>query len=274
MEKLTIKGLRHYLGFLMGLLLAFTLALPIIALLVNSLSVGWRWPDLFPQALTNRAWSYVLSSTSGTYASIGLSLEIALVVTIINLILGMPGAYALARYSFRGKMLVEGIVYAPIIVPAFVSTMGIQLTFLRLGLTESVLGVILAHLAPTLPYMVRALIISFQTLEPSLEDQARTLGAGWWQCFWQISLPHLVPGMVAGASLSILISLSQYLITFLIGGGQVVTLPLLMFPFINGGDLAIGSAYAILFSGMAGLALYVMSWVLKHYYGKRLDFHI
>ncbi|WP_243450223.1 ABC transporter permease subunit [Desulfosporosinus sp. Sb-LF] len=269
-----MKSLRRTLRILISLLAVLILALPIISLLINSFTYGWRWPDLFPQAFSSRAWSYVLIPSSGTYRSIGLSLEIASAVTIINLLMGMPAAFALARYNFRGKLLVEGIIYAPIIIPAFVSTMGIHMTFLKLGLTESNMGVILAHLAPTLPYMIRALVISFQTLEPSLEDQARSLGAGRWQCYWYIILPHLVPGIVAGASLSVLISLSQYMITFLIGSGQVVTLTLLLFPFINGGDLAIGSAYALLFAGMAGLALYVMGWLLKQYYGKRLHFHL
>lgn len=271
MKKLSIKNITGYPHYLIGLPAVLLLAMPIIFLLINSFAFGWRWPELFPQAFSDRAWQYVLTSP-GFYKSIGISLKIAAAVAFINFFLGMPAAYALARFQFKGKLLVEGIIYAPIIVPVFVSNMGIHMTFLKIGLTESVLGVILAHLAPTLPYMIRALIIGFQTLEYSFEEQAITLGAKWWQCYWYIVLPHLLPGVVAGASLSVLISLSQYLITFLIGGGQVVTLPLLMFPFINGGDPAIGSTYAILFAGLAGFALYVMSWLLKQYY-KKIHFH-
>lgn len=273
MKKLLIKNITRCPHYLIGVLAVLILAMPIISLLINSFAFGWRWPELLPKAFSDRAWKYVFVTSPGSYKSIGISLEIATAVALINFLLGMPAAYALARFQFKGKLLAEGIIYAPIIVPAFVSNMGIHMTFLKIGLTESIAGVILAHLAPTLPYMIRALIISFQTLEYSFEEQAKTLGAKWWQCYWYIVLPHLLPGIVAGAGLSVLISLSQYLITFLIGGGQVVTLTLLMFPFINGGDPAIGSTYAILFAGIAGLALYVMSWLLKQYYEKRLHFH-
>ncbi|WP_256204198.1 hypothetical protein [Planococcus faecalis] len=66
--------------------------------------------------------------------------------------------------------------------------------------------------------------------------------------------------------MSILISLSQYLITFIIGSGQVVTLPILLFPFISGGDPAVASAYSLLFAGVAILTLFGMDLALKRYY--------
>lgn len=109
-------------------------------------------------------------------------------------------------------------------------------------------------------------MISYNTLSIDWEDQARMLGAGPLSRFRHVVLPHLLPGIAAGASLSILISLSQYLITFIIGSGQVVTLPILLFPFISGGDPAIASAYSLLFAGIAILTLIGMDVVLKRYY--------
>lgn len=255
------------------LVLALFYTLPLIPWILSSFSAGWRWPEVLPHAYDLRVWTYVMSEGAGTWEAIRLSLEIAFLVTVLNLLVGLPAAYALARIRFRGKGLIEVLLYAPIFVPPFVSTMGLHLTFLQMGLTESVRGIVLAHLVPTLPYMVRALIVSFETLGSQWEEQARVLGAGAWQRFWNISLPHILPGVLAGASLSVLISLSQYLITLIIGGGQVLTLPLLMFPFISGGDQAIGSAYALLFSAMAGLALWGMNDLLKRYYGKRIRLH-
>lgn len=223
---------------------------------------------MIPHSFSLRAWEYVFSPISGTWNAAGNSLLISFIVTMINLILAIPAANALARMKLKGKWLIEGIIYAPIIIPPFIAVMGMHMTFLRLGLTETKSGVVLAHIIPTLPYMVRALVISYSTLGLQWEDQARILGAGRFQRFWHVVLPHLLPGIIAGCSLSVLISLSQYLITFLVGGGQIMTLPLIMFPFISGGDPAIGSAYTLLFAGMAILALLMMDLLLKRYYVK------
>lgn len=242
------------------------IGLPFFALLLSSVSLNWQWPDVLPEAISFRAWDYVLFGSSGTWKAIGTSLVIALIVTAVNMVLAVPAANALVRYQFRGKWLMEAILFAPIIIPPFVAVMGIHLTFLRLGLTETIFGVVLAHLSPTLPYMVRAVVISYNTLAADWENQARMLGAGPIQRFFHVALPHLLPGIAAGASLSILISLSQYLITFIIGSGQVITLPVLLFPFISGGDPAVAAAYSLLFAGLAIVALLGMDLALKKYY--------
>ncbi|MBB5178745.1 putative spermidine/putrescine transport system permease protein [Planomicrobium koreense] len=239
---------------------------PFLPLLLSSVSFGWQWPNVLPESYSFRAWEYVLAGSSGTWPAVGASLLIAGIVTAVNILLAVPAANALSRNKFTGKWLAEAIIFAPIVIPPFVAVMGIHLTFLRLGLTETIFGVVLAHLSPTLPYMVRAVMISYNTLSVDWEDQARMLGAGPFSRFFHVVLPHLMPGIAAGASLSILISLSQYLITFLIGSGQVVTLPILLFPFISGGDPAIASAYSLLFAGMAILTLLVMDVSLKNYY--------
>jgi putative spermidine/putrescine transport system permease protein len=264
----------HLFHWLTTVMLFILIAIPLIPLILWSFSAGWRWPEIIPQTFSLRAWDYVFSGSAGTWKAVWNSLQIAFTVTLINLLLATPTANALARYKLKGKWMIEGILYAPIIIPPFVAVMGMHITFIRLGLTETVTGVILSHIVPTLPYMVRALIVSFSTLGFQWEEQARMLGAGPYQRFGYVVLPHLLPGMLAGASLSILISLSQYLITFLVGGGQVITLPLILFPFISGGDPAVGSAYTLLFAGMAVLALWGMDASLRRYYGKRINIHV
>lgn len=238
---------------------------PVVPLLLSSLSFGWRWPAVLPESWSFRAWEYVLNDVR-TWQAVGISIWISLIVTAANILLTIPAANALMRYPVRGRWLFEAIIFAPIIIPPFISVMGIHLTFLRLGLTETVVGVVLAHIAPTLPYMFRAVMISYQTLSADWEDQARMLGARALPRFFHVVLPHLLPGIMAGASLSVLISLSQYLITFIIGAGQVVTLPILLFPFVSGGDPGIASAYSLLYAAIAIAALVGMDAALKRYY--------
>lgn len=250
----------------LGILLFLLLVMPFVPLVLWSFSAGWRWPDLWPETFALRAWEYVLSPTAGTGSGWVTSLQIAFAVTGCNLILALPAANAIARYRFRGKGWVEALLYAPIVIPPFVSIMGIHLTFIRLNLTESLTGVVLAHLIPTLPYMVRALVVSFQTLDQQWENQARMLGATGFQRLLHVVWPHLLPGVITGASLCVLVSLSQYLITLLIGGGEIQTLSLLLFPFISGGDPAIGAAYSLVFAGAALTALWSMEWLLRRHY--------
>lgn len=261
-----MKTNRKLLKFVLLFFFFSVIVLPFMPLVLTSLSFGWQWPDVVPEAFSFRAWQYVVAGSSGTWQAVGASLLIAGIVTVVNIVLAVPAANALARNQFKGKWLAEAIIFAPIVIPPFVAVMGIHLTFLRLGLTGTILGVVLVHISPTLPYMVRAVMISYNTLSLDWEDQARMLGAGPLPRFFHVVLPHLLPGIAAGASLSVLISLSQYLITFMIGSGQVVTLPILLFPFISGGDPATASAYSLLFAGMAILVLVVMDVALKKYY--------
>lgn len=254
--------------FLFIFLLMF-IVLPFVPLVLSSFSYNWKWPNVLPEIFSLSAWKYVLFDNSGTWQAIGTSLLIAFIVTAINIILAVPAANALVRYPLKGRWLFEAIIFAPIVIPPFVAVLGIHLTFLRFGLTETIFGVVLAHLSPTLPYVVRAAMTSYNTLSIDWEDQARMLGAGPLSRFYHVVLPHLLPGIAAGASLSILISLSQYLITLIIGSGQVMTLPILLFPFISGGDPAIASAYSLVFAGMAVAALLILDLALKRYYKKK-----
>ncbi|MFD2673276.1 ABC transporter permease [Marinicrinis sediminis] len=258
---------RMHVGITMLILILVTL--PLVPLFLGAFSLRMPWPQLIPDSWSLRAWTYMFSSSSGTGEAIITSIGIAMIVTLINLILAIPAADALSRYQFKGKRWIEAVLYAPIIIPAFVSVMGMHLTFIRLGLTESVFGVVLAHLSPSLPYMIRALMISFGTLGFEWEEQGRMLGAGRFQRFRWIVLPHILPGIIAGSGLSMLVSLSQYLITFLVGGGQVVTIPILLFPFASGGDPTIAAAYTLVFAGLAAGALWGLDMILNAYYRKR-----
>ncbi|KOF09768.1 ABC transporter permease [Planococcus glaciei] len=261
-----MKGFPRFIKAFLFLFLFVFIVFPFIPLVLSSVSFGWQWPNVLPESFSLRSWEYVLFGSSDALRAIGVSLSIALIVTAVNVVLAVPAANALARYQIKGKWLVEAILFAPIVIPPFVAVMGIHLTFLRIGWTETILGVVLAHISPTLPYVVRSVIISYNTLSTDWEDQARMLGAGAFSRFYQVVLPHLLPGIAAGASLSILISLSQYLITFIIGSGRVVTLPILLFPFISGGDPAIASAYSLLFAAMAIGTLMGLDFALKRYY--------
>lgn len=243
--------------------------LPIIILVLQGIGKNLKWPQVLPSNFSFNALKYVFIGNSTTLVATLNTILIAIGVILFDLILALPGAAALERYDFRGKTALKLMIFSPIVIPPFTAIMGMYMVFIKLGLTESLIGIILAHVIPTLPYMLKAIMISYSTLDPELEGQAGLLGAGTLNRFRYIILPHILPGIVTGASLTFLISISQYFLTLLVGGGKVLTLSIIMFPFINGGDKAIGSVFGILFSGIALINLLLIDFFLRKYYKKR-----
>lgn len=259
-----------YIKFLIAALIATILfILPFIPLIITSISFNFRWPDILPNEITDRAIKYVFYQNPKTYEAILNTLIIGISAIIVDLILSIPTAIALEKYEFKGKTIIKMFLFAPIIVPPFTAIMGMYTMFIKFGLTESIFGVVLSHILPTLPYMIKALMISFNTLDEALEEQAAILGARPIKRLYYIVFPHLLPSILAGASLTFLISASQYFLTLLVGGGKVVTLPIIMVPFINGGDRAIGSVYSLVFSIVALINILLLDLILRNYYKKK-----
>ncbi len=123
--------------------------------------------------------------------------------------------------------------------------MGIHKLFLNYGITDQWMGVMLVHLIPSLPYAVLTIMSSFSKLDADLESQARTLGATNSQVLRHITLPAIAPGIALAASLSFILSWSQYLLTLLTGGGRIVTLPMVLIGFEKSGDTAVAAAMAL-----------------------------
>ena len=151
-------------------------AVPAVLLILASLSSGWSWPDIIPQKFSLRAWRYIFSSDS-IFAVI-TTLKISVAVIVIDLILALPAANALGRYSFRFKRIISALLMAPLIMPPLAISMGLHKTFIRMGLTENIWGVVAASIFPTLPYMIRALAAGYENIGRRWGEQAKMLGAG------------------------------------------------------------------------------------------------
>ncbi|MBC7156603.1 MAG: ABC transporter permease [Rhodobacteraceae bacterium] len=240
---LAIRSIR----FLSGALLIFWLVAPLVPLGIWSFARGWRFPDLLPREWTLQAWDYALSDVSGVLASLWLTIRIALAATLLSILVGVPAGRALGLYRFRGKEIVELLILAPVIVPGIAVVLGIHTVFITLGLTNSVWGVILVHLIPTLPYMTLVMAGIFANFDPEYEQQARSLGASALRTFRHVTLPAILPGVIVGGLFAFLVSWSQYILTLIVGGGRVVTLPLLLFNFATSGRNDITGAIAMIY---------------------------
>ena len=147
----------------------------------------------------------------------------------------------------------------PLIVPEAVIGMALLMIYIRLGLAGSYTGVIIAHLIPTIPYMVRMLTSVYQGLARDYEEQAAILGAGRLQILLRVTLPMLMPGVVAGALFTFLVSSNVFLLTFFLGQGRIVTLPTLLFSKISGGSLDASAAGIALVASLPGIVLFALS---------------
>jgi len=232
---------------LVRLALALWLVMPLIPLAIWSVAHGWRFPALLPPDLSLTAWHYALSPSSGVVGSLGVTLFIATATAVIATAISYPAGRALGRFRFPGRGAVLLLVLAPAVLPAIAVALGLQGVFLRLGLTGTVGGVVLAHLIPALPYPTLVMAAVFAGFDPEHEDQARCLGARTHQVFLNVTLPAVLPGLLTGAVLAFLVSWSQYLLTLGIGGGQVQTLPLLLFTFATSGRNDLTGAVAMIY---------------------------
>ncbi|MCX7289253.1 MAG: ABC transporter permease subunit [Rhodobacterales bacterium] len=232
---------------LAGMALALWLVLPLVPLAIWSVAHGWRFPDLLPVAWSFKAWSHAFSASSGVLHGLGQSMLIASVATALAILVGVPAGRALGLYRFRGKQLVLLLLVAPVLVPPIAIAPGLHGVFLQLGLTGGVPGVILAHLIPVIPYMTLVMAAVFGRFDTSHEAQARSLGARPWQVFAHVTLPAILPGLLTGALFAFLVSWSQYLLTLVIGGGRVQTLPLVLYGFATSGRNDLTGAIAILY---------------------------
>lgn len=221
--------------------------LPVALLTLLSLGRSWFWPRLLPAEWSLSAWTYVLGPDSGALPALALSLALAALVALLSVLLALPGARALAWAEFPGKRPLLFLFLLPVLSPPLAAAMGLHAVFLHLGLHDSFVGVLLVHLVPAVPYAILMLTGAFAQVDPALEEQARTLGATPLQAFIRVTLRLIAPGAAVAAAFAFLVSWSQYLLTLLIGGGRVVTLPLALVNFLNAGDQSIGAAIALLY---------------------------
>jgi putative spermidine/putrescine transport system permease protein len=240
-------------------------ALPFLPLLLWSISERWFYPAPVPQVFGTRAWSYVFTTAGGQILD-GLfaSFSLALVTTVISLLLGIPAGRALGLYDFPGKKMTMLFLTLPIIVPPLSVSMGLHLWFIQLGLADTFIGVVLIHLTFCLPYTIFVIRGVFTDYTPDFEEQARSLGASPARVIFGVIFPMILPGITVAALFSFLLSWSQYLSTLIIGGGKMLTLPILLFSLMGSGDRPVASAVSLVFILPAFLALMSSA----HYLGR------
>lgn len=237
--------------------------LPLVSLVVWSVSQAWPYPSLRPMTTTSRGLRLLVAPRTGALHALVLSTGIGAAVAALAVLVGLPAGRAVGLYRFRGRRLVQFALLAPVIVPGLAVTLGLQVFFVRYGLSGTVPGVILVQLVPTVPYAATVLGAGFANLDVDHERVARTLGAGPVRTTWSVTLPLMRPSIVAAALFCFLISWSEYVLTLLVGAGHVQTLPLQLYSAIGGTDMTLAAALALLVIVPPLLAVAACSRVLS-----------
>ena len=236
------RGLRIFSITLMVVILL----LPFIALLPWAFSKSWYFPDLIPEHFSLRGWRAVLAPRSRLIEGLMNSTLIAGVVALVSTAIGLFTGRALGVHKFRGKRTIELLLLAPVIFPTIAVAMGIQVTFIRLGLANTLPGVMLVHLVPTIPYVSLVMGGVFANYDVQFEDQARVLGSGPFRTLFRITVPMVKSGLIVAGLFAFILSWSEFMLTQLIGGGSVITLPLLLFTFVRS-DIQMAATLAIIY---------------------------
>jgi spermidine/putrescine transport system permease protein len=164
-----------------------------------------------------------------------VSLWVAFWSTIISTFLGTLAALALERYRYRGKTLFDGVLYLPIIIPDIVMALSTLLFFVIASIALSRYTILIAHVAFNISFVAIVVRARLADMDDNLEEAAADLGANEWTTFRRVTLPLLMPGIVAGALLAFTLSLDDFVITFFVSGPGSTTLPVRVYSMIKFG---------------------------------------
>lgn len=225
----------------------FWIFFPFLSIVIWSIAAGWRFPDLLPEEYSMRGYAVSFDPNGDIVRGVITSTLIALIVGVLATAIGSAAGRAIAMYSFRMKRAFQFLVLAPLIVPGLAVTMGIQILFIKYGLSDTVRGVVLAHLIPTVPYVVMIMSGTFANFDRAYEEQGQVLGASRLTILMKVTLPIVLPGLAVSFLFAFVISWSEYILTLLVGGAAVKTLPMVLFAFLRGSDLTLVGAASIVF---------------------------
>ncbi|MEA2781863.1 MAG: spermidine/putrescine transport system permease protein [Rhodospirillaceae bacterium] len=163
------------------------------------------------------------------------SILLALANTVIATALGTMAAFAFARYEFRGKTLLQLLLFPPITIPWLIIGTSMLVLFFWVGIGRGFHSLLLGHVALSLPYVIVVVGARLKGFGPVYEEAAATLGATPWQRFWRVSAPLMAPGVVAAALFAFAVSFDQFVISYFLAPPGRTTLPVEIYSAIRKG---------------------------------------
>jgi spermidine/putrescine transport system permease protein len=227
-----MSGIRRRFFSLYSWLVLFFLYMPIVVLMlysfnqsrINAVWTGWTWK-----------WYLSLFDNRQVMEALTNSLTIAIASALIATVLGTLAALALHRFSARVNMLLNGLVYLPIIIPDILMGLSLLVLFSQAGVSLGKLTMIAAHVTFGISFVVVIISARLSGMGGELEEAAQDLGATPWQTFRHITLPVIAPGVIASFLLTFTMSLDDFVISFFVAGPNSTTLPLYIYGLVKRG---------------------------------------
>ncbi len=213
-------------------LIYFFLFAPIAILIIfsfNTSKLNFVW-----QGFTLH-WYVKLLSNEAILNAFKNSLIVAILTTLLSTLLGTMLAFALVRYNFRGRAILNNIIFLPVIIPEIIEGISLLVFFVWIGMQLGISTIVIAHTAFCISFVAIVVKARLHGLDRTLEEAAMDLGANKIQTFLKITLPLTMPGIIAGALLAFTLSLDDFVITFFTAGVGSTTLPLKIYSMIKFG---------------------------------------
>ena len=210
---------------------------PIVMVVVYSFNAAKRGG---PWRGFTTEWYATLLHSPDKLSAIRNTLVLAVASTAVSTVLGSMLGYGLSRYSFPGKRWFSWLMYVPVVIPDIVAAVAMLMFFSLLrnlvGLFELGLPtMIIAHITFQTPFIGIIVRSRLTDMDPAIEEAAHDLGADGWQTFRHITLPLMLPGILAGAALAFTMSIDDFVVSFFTAGPGSTTLPILIYSSVKRG---------------------------------------
>jgi len=247
------RGLPRWLVALVAAVYVF-LHLPILVLVVFSFnaskfSVEWTGFSL--------EWYRRLLQRDDILHGLRASLIVGVAATLISTLLGTFIALGLARHKFRGRRVLEALLYVPIVTPEIVTGISLLILYVLLGFPLGIATITIAHIAFCISFVVVVVLARIEGMDESLEEASLILGADEITTFWKVTVPQLWPGILSGALLAFTMSFDDFVITSFVAGPGSSTLPLVVYSMVRRNIEPSINAISTLILVMTTLLIYV-----------------
>jgi putative spermidine/putrescine transport system permease protein len=214
----------------------------------------------FPPHGVSLHWYWMALQSSEFVAAARNSVIVAVLATLGGLLLGVPSAYAVARYDFRGRGLVSALLTSPLLVPQLVIGVALLEILALMGVAASILTLTLGHILIVLPYVVRTIHAAIVGLDLSVEEAAANLGANRLRIYTTVVLPIIRPALYSSVLFAFLISFDNAVISLFLVSARTTTLPIAMYTYVQ---YNLDPTIAAISSMLIGISLIVMYMASK-----------
>lgn len=233
MSRHTKTKLKKISGTVFCSIVYIFLFLPISVIVVNSFNATTSKPYQSWKGFTFD-WYIKLFENKSLLESFGATMAIAIITTLLATAIGTIAAVGMYKYKFKGKNIIDGLLYIPVVIPEIVLGISLLTLFSNTGIPRGMLTLILAHTTFAIPYVIFNVRARLAGYDNSIEEASMDLGANRLMTFKNITLPVLAPGIGGGALLAFTLSIDDVIVSYFING-QVKTFPLKVMGAIKSG---------------------------------------